>query len=360
MSSVAHHTPNFSWRVSLWVIPSVVVGLVLGQALGLGSGALYVGFVAGIVTLTGSSGSLRNAMPLAGSIGAILFLLTVLASVTANNPFAAALAMSVVAFLTSLLSSSAPVGLLLSLLGTLYYLFATIFGLALIKDQHVSVLALASASLIGVMWGLLFVAARAFLHDRRIVGQLVSSSPQAGIFKVLSVALKEFRRGPRDGIRRAIALGAATYWFEVVPSHDAVLILLTVAIVLPVDGRAPLLTVAYRLFGAFLAIGVALSTTYLIPPVGVYAIAIGACVYAITVAARSTTQTASALGIAFLLFIGAPGADIGIYAGWRLVEVAAGFAIAFAAGYALWPKQPLTVVPVAEDLVSASVTYRLP
>jgi hypothetical protein len=334
--------------------------LILGQAIGLGAAAIFVAVVAGLVSLTGSSGTLRNSAALAGVVGAGLILLTGVASFTANVPIAAALAMAIVAFATSLLSSSAPVGLLFALISTLYYVFATVFGLALIKDQRELPTTLLAASVIGLVWGLLFVTARALIHDRRAGARIADSSPSAELFPVIAVAFTEFRRGPKDGIRRALALGAAAYWFEVVPGHDSIFILLTVAVVIPVDGRAPLLTVAYRLMGAFLAVGVALSTTFILPPVVVYAIAIGAVIYCITVAARSTTQAVAALSIAFLLFIGAPGADIGIYAGWRLVETAAGFAIAFISGYVLWPKQPLTVVPIPEDLVAASAKYRLP
>jgi hypothetical protein len=289
----------------------------------------------------------------------LLLILTTVSAGTSGVPLAAALAFALVAFLTSVASSATPVGLLMALLGSTYYLFSTGFALVLTVEQHDTFPQIVVAALIGFVWGMLFVVARGLIRARTERVTSVREENSAHVLDVMRVAISEFRRGPKDGVRRAIALGIAAYWFELVPAHDSFLVLLTVAVLLPVEGRVTILMGAYRLFGAYLSVGVALSLTFVLPPLAIYAIAIGAIVYAMSVSARSTTHADAAIAIGLLLFIGAPGSDIGIYAGWRLIEVAAGFGVALLAGYVLWPKQPLTVVPIPADLVQQSSELRI-
>jgi hypothetical protein len=354
MSETLHHSPVFDWKVALWVLPAVALGLWCGDATGLGLASIFSGTVAGLVALVGSRGDLRASTSLAASAGVLLLVLTMLSGAVANIPLAAAIAFAGVAFLTSVASSAPPVGLLFALLGSTFYLFATGFSLVLIKDQRVSLLTLATAALVGVVWGLIVVVMRGLYTNRtsRIVAR--AKPARAELWLTMGTALREFRRGPKDGVRRALAFAVATYWFELVPNHDSFLILLTIAVLLPVEGRVSVLTGSYRLFGAYLTVGVALSLTFVLPAVVIYGIAIGALIYAVAVAARSTTHSDAAIAVAFLLFIGAPGADIGIYAGWRLIEAAGGFVVALLAGYVLWPRQALTIVPIPDDLVAQS------
>ena len=359
MPTEGHHSPTLDWKVLLWVLPAVALGLWFGQVSGLGMAAIFSGVVSGLVALTGSRGSLRQSVQLAGMTGVILILLTAVSSSVAGIPLLAGSVFALIAFASSVASSAAPIGLLLSLVVSSFYLFATPFSLVLVSDQNTSSLLIVASALIGFVWGMLIVVGRGLftLTTSPVVDRVRPADSRT--LETMRKALVEFRRGPKDGVRRAIALGIAAYWFTLVPNHDSFIVLLTVSILLPVEGRVTILTGSYRLFGAYLSVGVALSLTYVLSETFVYVIAVGAIVYAIAVAARSTTHADAAIAISFLLFIGAPGADFGIYAGWRLVEAAAGFALALVAGYILWPRQPLTIVPVPEDLVAQSSRLKL-
>jgi len=354
MPTMAHHSPTFDWKVALWVLPAVVLGLCFGQLAGLGLSAIFSGMTAGLVALVGARGELRFSAALALTAGVLLVLLTGISGAVTEMPLLAALAFAAVAFLTSVASSAPPVGLLLGLVGSTFYVFATGFSLVLITEQRASLLIVLTASLVGVVWGMTLVIARG-LYVSRNSPVLTNQTPRgAKLWPTMRQTVREFRRGTQDGIRRALAFAVATYWFESVPSHDSFIVLLTAAVLLPVEGRVTVLTGSYRLFGALLSVGVALSLTFVLPTLAIYSLGIGALIYAVAVAARSTTHSDAAIAIAFLLFIGAPGADIAIYAGWRLIEVAAGFAVALLAGYVLWPRQALTAVPIPDDLVEQS------
>jgi hypothetical protein len=338
----------------LLVLPAVLIGLWLGQAIGLGMAAIYTGAVSGLVTLVGSHGNFRQSTPLATSTGCLLVLLTAIAVLVTPLPTLAAATFALIAFASSVASSATPVGLLLALVSSTFYLFATAFAIVLFRDNEMSMWIIIIAALIGVVCGMVIVALRAVIEHRSAPSVARSRNNPSRSFETMRKSLFEFRRGPRDGVRRAIALGLAAYWFELVPQHDSVIILLTVSVLLPVEGRVTVLMGSYRLFGAYLSVGLALSLTLFLPMIAIYVLAIGALVFAVTVTARSTTQAITAISISYLLFLGAPGRDFGIYAGGRLVEAAAGFALAVLAGYVLWPRQPLTVVPIPDDLVAQS------
>jgi hypothetical protein len=281
------------------------------------------------------------------------FVLGTLVVLTTGIPWLAAVAMALVAFVDSLLTTTSVLGLAAALLSSTAYLLFAGFALLFMKDQGVNIPLMLYSLAIGLIAGIGATALLSFvlskLPQRRPV-PTVQHISLSSIWGTTRESIREFRRAPRDGVRRALALGIAMFIFESVPAHDGYLLLITAAIVLPVYGRVALMTVGSRLLGSFMAIGIALILPFILPRALVSVIAILVVAYAITSALRSTTNSLAAACIAFLLLIGAPGAEIGIYAGWRLIDAAGGFVIAWLCGYVLWPKRPLMITPIPPDL----------
>lgn len=353
MSRTSTHVPVLPLSGAAVVTAGLAVGFVAAALIGLGLTAIISGVLAACIAYS-SYGHLPRTAFLRALLFALFYTAIALTVVlTTGIPWLAAIAMGAVAFLGSVLTAAGALGLNAALLSSTAYLLLTGFSLVFIKDQAQPILTMVLSVALGAMLGIVMSSVSSFIswlvarHHARHTMHTVSLS---SLLDKISTVIREFRRAPRDGVRRAVALGIAMFIFQTVPTHDGFLLLLTTAIVLPVYGRVTLLTVGGRLVASFMAIGIALILPFVIPRSAVSVIAILIIAFALASALRSTTYSLAASGMAFLLLIGAPGADFGIYAGWRLIDVAAGFLIAWICGYVLWPNQPLMITPIPSDL----------
>ena len=337
----------------LVVIATLAAGFVAGTVAGLGFTALIAGIISACVAYAAYGPDTKVAIIRSLYFGSFFLVLGSLVVLTTGIPWLAAVAMALVAFVGSLLTTSSVLGLTAALLSSTGYLLVAGFALLFMKDQGVNIPLMLYSLAIGLISGVAVTALLSFvlsrLPQRRLASpvQLISLT---SMWASTRETIREFRRATRDGVRRALALGIAMFIFQSVPAHDGYLLLITAAIVLPVYGRVALMTVGSRLLGSFMAIGIALILPFVLPRPIVSVIAILVVAYAITTALRSTTNSLAAACIAYLLLIGAPGTEIGMYAGWRLIDAAGGFVIAWLCGYLLWPKQPLMITPIPADL----------
>lgn len=335
------------------VITALAAGFISGTSAGIGFTAIISGIIAACVAYASYGHHSPTALSRSILFGTFFLLVGSLSVLSTGIPWLAALSMAMMAFVTSLLTTNIPLGLSSALLGTTAYVLLVGFSLLFMKDQGVNIPLMMLSVIIGVIVGVLvtmiisMVLAR---MPRRRIPAATHTITLSSVWHTALASTKEFRRAPRDGVRRAIALGIAMFIFQSVPAHDGYLLLVTTAIVLPVYGRVALMTVGARLLGSFMAIGIALILPFVLPRPFVSVIAIAVIAYAITTSLRSTTNSLAASCIGFLLLIGAPGAEIGIYAGWRLIDAAGGFLIAWLCGYVLWPRQPLAITPIPTDL----------
>lgn len=337
----------------LVVITSLAAGFVAGTFAGLGFTALISGIISACVAYAAYGHDTKIAVIRSLYFGSFFLALGSLVVLTTGIPWLAAVAMALVAFVGSVLTTSSVLGLTAALLSTTGYLLLTGFALLFMKDQGVNIPLMLYSLGIGLITGVAATALLSFVLSRLPQRRAASAAQVislASMWVSAQDSIREFRRAPRDGVRRAVALGIAMFIFQSIPAHDGYLLLITAAIVLPVYGRVALMTVGSRLLGSFMAIGIALISPFVLPRPIVSVIAILVVAYAITSALRSSTNSLAAACIAFLLLIGAPGAEIGIYAGWRLIDAAGGFVIAWLCGYVLWPKQPLMITPIPADL----------
>lgn len=353
MNQSSTHVPVLPLGGFVIVVVSLAAGFIGGTVGGLAFTALISGVVAASVAYASYGHTVRSAFVRSLYFGVFFLLVGTAIVLSTGIPWLAAIALALFAFIGSVLTTTAPLGLTAALLSSTTYLILAGFSLLFMRDQGVNIPLMLLAIVIGVVAGILISTIFSLGLSR--LGSPTEGLPThrialSTIWNTATVAVAEFRRAPRDGARRALALGVAMYIFQSVPAHDGFLLLITVAIVLPVYGRVPLMTVGSRLLWSFMAIGIALILPFVLPQPIVSIVALLVLAYALATALRSTTNSVAAACIGFLLLIGAPGAEIGIYAGWRLIDVAGGFLIAWLAGYVLWPKQPLLITPIPRDL----------
>lgn len=346
----------------LVVFIALTIGFLAGSLAGLGFTALVSGILSASVAYAAYGHQTQIAIVRSLYFAGFFVILGCLIVLTTGIPWLAALAMALIAFAGSLLSATPPLGLSAALLSSTGYLLLAGFAVLFMKDQGVNIPLMLFALGIGAISGIALTALLSFALSRSPQRSTPAAAQTISLHSIWTnawQAVRELRRAPRDGLRRALALGVAMFIFQSIPAHDGYLLLITTAIVLPVYGRVALLTVGSRLLGAFMAIGIALIVPFLLPRTLVTVIAILVIAYAIGTALRSTTNSLAATCIAFLLLIGAPGAEIGIYAGWRLIDAAGGFIIAWLFGYVLWPKQALMITPIPASLHHECESVRL-
>lgn len=353
MNQSSPHTSVLPVGGFLVVTTALAAGFLAGTVAQLGFTSLIAGIISACVAYAAYGHEPKIAVIRSLYFGSFFFVLGTVVVLTTGIPWLAAVAMALVAFVGSLLTTSSVLGLAAALLSSTGYLLFAGFALLFMKDQGVNIPLMLYSLGIGLITGIGVTALLSFVLSKlpqRRPAATVQQISLASMWVSTKESIREFKRAARDGVRRALALGIVMFIFQSVTAHDGYLLLITAAIVLPVYGRVALMTVGSRLLGSFMAIGIALILPFVLPRPLVSVIALLVIAYAITSALRSTTNSLAAACIAFLLLIGAPGAEIGIYAGWRLIDAAGGFVIAWLCGYVLWPKQPLMITPIPPDL----------
>lgn len=356
MQTDSPHTPIFTFRGISASLGGLIVGFLVGSVLGFGLVGIFPALIVSATGYAAVGTHVASTLRRALFYGLVFFTLATVTSYSAGMSWLAGILIAIIAFFTSVCTTAGALPATLALLISPVYLSFAGFSLVMIRDQNTQPLMILIASGVGVLVALVFSGiASAVLSRITPDGRDTETVSIQWMWKAVRQSIADFGRAPKDGIRRSVALGIGMVIFQLSPAHDVFLLLMTIGIVLPVYGRVPLIIVGSRLLGAFIAVGIALLLPFVAPPTVIAIVAFVALAYAIATALHSTTHTLAAVCLAYLLFIGAPGAEIGIYAGWRLIDAAGGFLIALICGYAIWRKQPLLVTPIPVNLHAIAV-----
>ena len=149
------------------ILLGMAAGFGVARLLGFGDSALQSAIVASLTLAAGSSGRLRTAVPVAGILGLIVVAYSTLGAVTTGYPFAAAIAMAFVAFTTSVMTAAPPVGLLIGMMASYAYFLVT--GIGVLEQRAIggSLSQIGLLGLVGLATGLVLVALRAGIEQRR-------------------------------------------------------------------------------------------------------------------------------------------------------------------------------------------------
>jgi hypothetical protein len=345
---------------------AVLVGMAAGFGaawlLGQGEAAIQAGIVAGFTAAAGSRGRLGTSVPVAGLVGVLVVLSSSLGAATTGYPWAAALAMAAVAFLTSVMTASAPVGLLIGMVVSYSYFLTTAVGVLAREAVGHDLTGIGLLGAIGLAAGLVVVTLRAAVEQA--MGTARPPDPAQGpaparpsLVAPVITALRTFDTHARDGVRRAIALGVAMLLFQLQASHGAFWVVLTVFVILQPNGRSTVSSALLRVAGTVVGVtALVLVAPWLPRPVLVVVAVL--CVAGSIAASTKSTPLSAALGAAAASALaGIPTDRVAAYAGARLLDTLIGAALALAAGYLLWPRQRAVPPSVPDDLAgSASAT----
>ena len=330
---------GWQWRLMLTVLVGLSVGVGAAYLLGFGERGAQTGIVAGLTFAAGSSGRLRTALPVAAVLGVVVVVYSSLGAVTTGHAWAAALAMAFVAFTTSVMTAARPVGLLVGMVASYAYWLVTAVGVL----RHTLVPGAAAdvgvLGVLGLVVGLLLVALRALGE------QLVGSAPPPtaerpappSLVGPIVASVRTFDGHARDGVRRALALGVAMFFFQTLATHNAFWVMLTVFVILGPAGRPSPLTAARRVVGTLAGVLAAVAVAQVLPWPAVLAISVAALALSLAASTRSTAVSAAFGAAAAAMLVALPSGDFLGYAAARLVDTVIGAAIAVVCGWLLWP-----------------------
>lgn len=344
---------GWQWRLMAAILLGMGAGFGVARLLGFGDSALQAGVVAGLTLAAGSSGRLRTAVPVAGVLGVIVVAYSTLGALTTGFPLAAALAMAFVAFTTSVMTAARPVGLLIGLVASNAYFLVT--GIGVLEQRAIggSLTQIGLLGLVGLATGLVLVTLRA------AVEQAIGTAPPPGgtrpppsLLEPMRTSLRTFDMHAKDGVRRAIALGAAMYAFQSVGTHNSFWVMLTVFVILAPNGRTTLQKALIRVVGTLVGVSAVVALSAVLPQAAALPLAILALALSLAASSWSTTVSAALGAAAAATLTAFPTGDFVGYAGARLVDTLIGAALALAAGYLLWPRSRHLAAEVPVDLTA--------
>jgi len=361
MSSPASR-PGWEWRLVVTVLLGLAAGFGVAWALGFELRGLQAGVVAALTFAAGGSGRARTAIPVAAVLGTVVVVYSSIGALTTGYPWAAAIAMALVAFTTSVMTAAQPVGLLVGLVAS--YAYWLITGIGVIDQQVIGrdLSDIGVLGLLGLVVGLALVAARAGLEQA--LGSApapASGGPARGsVVDPILTSVRTFDEHAKDGVRRAVALGVAMFAFQSLGSHNAYWVMLTVFVILGPKGRPTLALAAGRVCGTFVGVLVLVALAQLLPEQAVIALAFVCLALSLAASTRSTTVSAAFGAVSASVLVSIPSGQVVGYAGARLVDTLIGATIAIACGWLLWPRTAgSTEVPggLAEDASQTGLAH---
>ena len=355
--TTAATAPPARWQLRLMaaILIGLAAGYGVGNLLGHGEAAAESAIVAALTLAAGSSGRLRTALPVAALLGTVVVVYSTLGAVTTGYPVTAALAMAFVAFTTSVFTAARPVGLLIGLVASYAYFLVT--GIGVIQERAIG----GSLSEVGVLGLIGMVTALVLVSIRALVEQAIGNAPAAGraapsLIDPIRNSLRTFDDHAKNGVRRAIALGLTMYGFQVLASHNAFWVMLTVFVILAPNGRPSLRVAFIRVLGTLVGVVTVVALSQVLPenaalPLGVLALAVS-----LAASSRSTAVSAAFGAAAAAVLTALPSGDFAGYAGARLLDTIVGAVIAIATGWLLWPGTGANAAAVPADLTGRSST----
>lgn len=353
MADAAPDRPGWQWRLMAAILLGMAAGYGAARLLGFGESSLQAAVVAGLTLAAGSSGRLRTAVPVAGILGTVVVVYSTLGAVTTGYPVAAALAMALVAFTTSVMTAAQPVGLLIGMMASNAYFLVTGIGVLEQRALGGSLSQIGLLGLVGLLTGVVLVALRALAE------QAIGTAPPVGerkpapsLLGPMRTSVRTFDGHAKDGVRRAIALGIAMYAFQSVGTHNAFWVMLTVFVILAPNGRTTLQKAAIRVVGTLVGVSVVVALSAILPEAAALPLAVLALALSLATSSRSTTVSAAFGAAAAATLTAFPNGHFVGFAGARLVDTLIGAALALAAGYLLWPRSNHLASVVPDDLTA--------
>lgn len=349
--------PAAGWqvRVAATVLTGMACGYLVAQAVGRREDAIQAAIVAGLTFAAGSRGRLATSVPVAAALGGIVVVFSTIGALTTGSPWLSAVAMAVVAFVTTVMTAAKPVGLLIGMVASYAYFLVTSVGVLAAEAIGRDLGQIGILGLIGFTVGLALVVIRASVE------QLIGTAPtptapstSPSLLAPMIASVRAFDHIAKDAVRRAIALGIAMFAFQSVADHDAFWVLLTVFVILQPNGRSTVRSAIIRVTGTFIGVmGVVIIAPYL-PESFAIPIAVLCLAFSLAASMRSSTVSAAFGAAAASVLAGLPHDDIVGYAAARLLDTAIGAVLALTAGYLLWPRSRPTPDPVPGDLAGSA------
>ncbi len=337
------------------VLVGMGAGYLVAQAVGRREDAIQAAIVCGLTFAAGSKGRLSTSLPVAVAVGGIVVIFSTVGALTTGDPWWSALAMALVAFVTTVMTAAKPVGLLIGMVASYAYFLVTSVGVLAADAIGRDLGQIGILGLIGYAVGLALVTARASVE------QLLGTAPAPAIRSTspslvapMLTSVRTFDHTAKDAVRRAIALGIAMFAFQTVADHDAFWVLLTVFVILQPNGRSTVRSAIIRVTGTFVGVMAVVIIAPYLPDAAALPIAVLCLAASLAASVRSSTLSAALGAAAASVFAGLPHEDIVGYAGARLLDTVIGALLALAAGYLLWPRSRPRSDAVPADLAGAA------
>jgi hypothetical protein len=360
VTAATEGSTRWAWRLMATVLIGMAVGFLVGRLLGFGLASVEAAIVCGLTFTAGGSGRLRTAVPVALVVGAVVVAFSTLGALTTGHAVAAGLAMAFVAFTTTVMTAAKPVGLLVGMVASMSYFLVTGVGVLEEKTIGHSMGEIGVLGLVGLASGLVLVAVRAATE------QAIGTAPQAtpdkdrpSLVQPMVVSVRTFDATTKDAVRRAIALGLSMYAFQVLGSHNAFWVMLTVFVILQPNGRSTIGKALLRVAGTFVGVVGVVAFSLLLPTSAAIPLAAVSLAASLALSTRSTWLSAAFGAAAAAVLVGLPSNDIRGYAGARLLDTIIGSLIALAFGYLLWPRTKPSERAVPDDLAGTASTAGL-
>ncbi len=337
------------------VLVGMASGYLVAQAVGRHEDAIQAAIVAGLTFAAGSKGRLGTAVPVAAAIGVIVVVFSSVGALTTGSPWWSALAMALVAFVTTVMTAAKPVGLLIGLVASYAYFLVTGLGVLATEAIGRDLGQIGILGVIGFLTGIVLVAVRA------LVEQLLGTAPapsataaRPSLLAPMITSVRTFDDTAKDGVRRAIALSIAMFAFQTAGDHGAFWVMLTVFVILQPNGRSTVRSAMIRVTGTFVGVMAVVIVAPYLPDAVALLIAVLCLAFSLAASTRSSTVSAAFGAAAASMLAGLPHENIVGYAAARLLDTVIGALLALAAGYLLWPRSRPRSDVVPDDLAGSA------
>jgi hypothetical protein len=335
--------PN--WALVRYLVCGLFAGFALGAALPEFRATLLAGLTGAVVAAAGSTGPPAIARRVAVIAAGLSLVLTVVAFATGNDPVWAAIAMAVVAILTSVAAAAGPLGAALGFLGSLCYFLVAAMARVANLFELVSLHWAAAHIAVGCAAGLLVVLVGAAWRRRGEPQEAKAARSPLSLVPIWE-SLRSFDGHARDGVRRAIPLAILMYFFQRDGGRDAFWIFFAAYIILLTTGKSAKSLAAVRVGGTLFGVVVLALVSLVVPDRVLFSLGIASLFCGIGISPPFPIVGNGLTSIGSILMAGAPTGDVTGWAGHRLIDTALGCAIALVATYLLWPRDRETTETV--------------
>jgi hypothetical protein len=329
-----------AWGLVKYLVIGLVAGSAVGGALPQPKGTLLAALAGAIVAASASAGPSGVARRVALAAGLWTLILTTVGFATGTHPVWAVLAMAAVAILTSSAAAAGPIAAILGFLLSLAYLL--IAGIARTANlfEVVSLRWAAAHIAAGCIGGLIVAFAGTALRRRGEPEEVRAARMPIPIAPIVA-SLRSFDEHARNGVRRAIPLGILMYFLQLHGGRDAFWTFFAAYLVLLTPGKTPGSLAAVRVGSTLFGVLLLAVASVILPNEVLFSFGIVILFAGVGLAPAYPIIGGGFTAIGSILMAGAPAGAIGTWSTHRLLDTVIGSAIALAANYLLWPRDPV-------------------